>query len=308
MTRNTKVLMGFAVTITILIIFSISTYIIKDKDVIRVGSKNFTEQVILGEIVSQLIENNLDIPVERKLNLGGTFICFNALRNGELDLYIEYTGTGLTAILKRETLSDADEVYRIVKKTFLENFNLVWLNPIGFNNTYTLTMRREHAQRLGVKRISDLKTHADKLLPGFDHEFLERPDGYKGLKVHYGFQFSREPREMDPGLMYKAITDKSVDIIDGFSTDGRIPAFDLVILKDDKSFFPPYQAAPLVRAETLVKHPVLHELLNWLWERISNETMQGLNYEVDEKGKMTSSVAREFLERTNAPRLNNPAF
>jgi len=269
----------------------------KPRKEITVGSKNFTEQVILGEIMSILIEENTGLKVDRKLNLGGTLVCFNALRRGDLDLYAEYTGTGLTVVLKREAISDRDKVYQLVKEAYRGKFNLIWLKPFGFNDTYTLTMRRKQAMELGINRISDLEPYIDLLIPGFDHEFMERPDGYPGLAKHYGFRFVKEPKEMDPGLMYRAIAEGSVDVIDGFSTDGRIPAFDLVILEDDKHFFPPYYAAPLIRADILKKYPELEGVLNKLGSKISDETMRQMNYEVDEEGRKPEDVAREFLER-----------
>lgn len=262
---------------------------------ITVGSKNFTEQVILGEIMSILIEEGTDIKVERKLNLGGTFVCFNALKQGELDLYAEYTGTALTAVLKKPVITDKDSVYSIVKEAYEKQFGLIWLKPFGFNNTYTLTMRENQAEKLNIRKISDLKFHQNDLIPGFDHEFLERPDGYPGLIKYYGLKFKHKPREMDPGLMYKAIAERTVDLICGFATDGRIPAFDLVILEDDKRFFPPYYAAPLIRADVLKKYPEIRNVLNALASKISDEKMREMNYQVDVKERRVEEVAREFL-------------
>lgn len=262
---------------------------------ITIGSKHFTEQEILGEIMSILLEENTGIKVYRRFNLGGTMICFNALRAGDIDLYAEYTGTGLVNILKQKAIIDPSSTYRIVKKAFEKNFNLIWLEPFGFNNTYTLTIRRTQAKSLGIKTISDIAQHRHMLRPGFDAEFLERPDGYRGLIKHYGFEFSEKPKQMDPGLMYKALAEKGVDIIDGFATDGRIPAYDLQILEDDKNFFPPYYAAPLIRKESLTKYPQLKTLLNRLSGLISNETMSKLNYQVDKEQKSPSDIARIFL-------------
>ncbi|MFQ5901427.1 MAG: glycine betaine ABC transporter substrate-binding protein [Thermodesulfobacteriota bacterium] len=267
----------------------------KETKAITVGSKHFTEQEILGEIMSILIEENTDIKVLRKFNLGGTMVCFNALKTGDIDLYAEYTGTGLVNILKMKAVKDPKKTYQTVKDTFDRRFNLIWLKPFGFNNTYTLTMRKTDANSLGIKTISDLALYKDRLLPGFDAEFMERPDGYPGLKRHYGFEFKKKPRQMDPGLMYKALKEKGVDVIDGFATDGRIPAFDLVILKDDKVFFPPYYAAPLIRTETLNRYPELEDILNRLGGLINDATMQDLNYQVDKEERRAYTVAREFL-------------
>jgi glycine betaine/choline ABC-type transport system substrate-binding protein len=260
-----------------------------------IGSKEFTEQVILREMMAALIEGNSDINAEQKF-LGGTLICFNSLKNGSIDLYAEYTGTALTAILKQQPMTDPQKVYDTVKDAFKQKHGLVWLKPLGFNNTYTLTMRRDQAQQLGVQKISDLETHKDALASGFTHEFLERPDGYPGLVKHYAFELGKNPKGMDPGLMYKAIAEGDVDLICGFATDGRIPAFDLVMLEDDKQFFPPYYAAPVVRSDALEKYPELTDTLNKLAGRIDNKVMAQLNYQVDEKGRQAAEVAREFLQ------------
>ena len=261
-----------------------------------IGSKEFTEQVILREMMAALIEGNSDIKTEQKF-LGGTLICFNSLKSGDIDLYAEYTGTALTAILKQEPMKELQKVYDTVKDAFKQQYELVWLEPLGFNNTYTLTMRRDQAQELGVQTISDLEAHKDKLTSGFTHEFVERPDGYPGLVKHYGFKLEKKPKGMDPGLMYKAIAEGNVDLICGFATDGRIPAFDLVMLKDDKQFFPPYYAAPVIRTDTLKKYPKLEGILNKLAGKIDDKTMAQLNYEVDEEGRQAAEVAKEFLQK-----------
>ena len=265
---------------------------------ITVGCKHFTEQEILGEMIAILVEENTDIAVDRKLNLGGTMLCFNGLRSGDLDAYVEYTGTGLVNILESEVVADPDEAYRIVKDAFAEEYGLTWLAPLGFNNTYTLTMRQQQADKLGIETISDLADYVrggGDLTAAFDAEFFTRPDGYPGLQKHYGFEFPDRPKQMDPGLMYRTIADEGVDVIDGFATDGRIPAYGLVALEDDEGFFPPYYAAPVVRQDTLTKHPELEALLNKLGGTISDEAMQKLNYEVDENGRKAADVAREFL-------------
>lgn len=262
---------------------------------VAVGSKHFTEQEILGEIMAQMIERNTDIRVERRFNLGGTMVCFNALKAGDIDLYAEYTGTGLVNILGMKAIKDAEQTYEIVKKKFRSKFGLVWLPHFGFNNTYTLTMRKKQAAALGIRKISDLGRYADRLQPGFDAEFRERPDGYPGLRRQYGFVFKKEPRQMDPGLMYKALAERAVDVIDGFATDGRIPAYHLVVLEDDRGFFPPYYAAPLVRGRTLAKYPELRAVLGRLAGLIDNKTMQRMNFAVDKEERRPADVAREFL-------------
>jgi osmoprotectant transport system substrate-binding protein len=262
---------------------------------ITIGSKNFTEQEILGEILAILIEEKTDIKVNRKFNLGGTMVCFNALKTGDLDLYAEYTGTGLVNILKMKAEKDPEKTYQTVKKHFLEKFNMVWLKPFGFNNTYALSMRKGHAQSLGIKKISDLAAHKETIETGFTAEFMQRPDGYPGLTKHYDFEFDNRPRQMDPGLMYKAAAEKAVDLISAFATDGRIPAYGLTILEDDKQFFPPYYAAPLLKRETLQRYPEIKDMLNTLSGVISDDAMQKMNYEVDEKEKNPADVARSFL-------------
>jgi osmoprotectant transport system substrate-binding protein len=241
--------------------------------------------------------------VDRRLNLGGTMICFNALKAGDIDVYPEYTGTGLVNILKMGVVNDPDQAYEVVQREFRSRYRLTWLKPFGFNNTYTLTMRRDQARKLGIQTISDLARvvtttptdSAATLRAAFDAEFLTRPDGYPGLRRAYGFKFAAAPTQMDPGLMYKAVADGAVDVIDGFATDGRIPAYGLVVLDDDKHFFPPYYAAPLVREDTLHKHPQLRTVLNRLAGALRDDTMRKLNYEVDERGRKASNVAREFL-------------
>lgn len=265
------------------------------KDEIIVGSKNFTEQKILGHMFADLIERHSDCVAKRLVGLQGTLVCFNALRKGEIDTYPEYTGTGLTAILKEDVISDPDEVYAHVKAEFTEQWDLAWLEPLGFNNTYTLAMREGHAEELGIRRISDLEQYADELKPGFDHEFLSRPDGYGPLTKAYGFEFTQEPAELDPGLMYRALADRRVDVIDAFATDGRIEAFSLRVLEDDKGFFPPYYAAPLVRQEILDKHPTVADALNRLAGQIDSSEMARMNYQVDEEHESPADVAHDFL-------------
>lgn len=275
-----------------------------DIKTIAIGSKHFTEQEILGEIMAILIEKNTDFKVVRKLNLGGTMICFNALKAGDIDLYAEYTGTGLVNILKMKSTKNPSQAYRLVKDAFEKRFQLQWLDPFGFDNTYTLTMRQTHAKSLGIQKISDLARYKEKFRPGFDAEFLERPDGYQGLIKHYGFKFTQDPRQMDPGLMYKALAERNVDIIDGFATDGRIPAYGLFIIEDDKHFFPPYYAAPLIRKEIISRYPELKKLLNKLGGLIDDKKMQTLNYQVDKLKKSPAEVANAFLHEQHLIQRN----
>jgi osmoprotectant transport system permease protein len=261
---------------------------------ITVGSKNFTEQYLLGHLMAQLIEARTDLPVERRLGLGGTKICHEALVSGGIDLYAEYTGTALTAILERDVIADPETTYAVVDALYEARFELDWLPPLGFNNTYALTVRQADARKQGWTKISDLETAASRLRAGFPSEFAERPDGYPGLRKTYGFRFGRVA-DLDPGLMYQAVASGKVDVIAAFATDGRIAAYDLQPLEDDRGFFPPYYAAPVIRRSVLEAHPELREALLPLAGALDDAAMQRLNYEVDEKKRAPAAVAREFL-------------
>lgn len=285
-----------AIVIVFILVFTIRGEE-RSQEKIVIGSKEFTEQLILAELLAQLIEAKTELEVERKTGLGGTLICFGALEKGEIDLYPEYTGTGLKAILKHEeNITDPEEVYELVKKEFAAQFDLEWLGAFGFNNTYALAMREEQADSLDILQVSDLVDHPG-LTCGFTAEFNERDDGYPGLAKHYRFKFKAEPKDLDPGLMYKAVKEKEVDVISAFATDGRIKAYKLKVLDDDKQFFPPYYAAPLVRSETLEEHPELTALLNSLAGQIDDAVMSEMNYKVDKGGKSPAQVAGEFLKK-----------
>lgn len=262
--------------------------------VIRVGSKNFTEQIILGEIIAQLLEEGGGHRVERNFNLAGTQFTFEALLAGDIDIYPEYTGTGLVTILEQDVRPDPDEVFGIVLGEFEDRFHLRWLEPLGFNNTYTLAVRADDGRFTGIDRFSDLRPLAGDLTLGATHEFLERPDGYPRLAETYQLEFSRTSG-LDPGLMYTAIDGGEVDVISAFSTDGRIDAFNLRVLDDDRGLFPPYFAAPLVRIETLEQHPEIAVVLNRLAGAISEGRMRQMNFLVDSEGRDPREVARNFL-------------
>lgn len=267
-----------------------------DGQSVRIGTKNFTEQLILGELMAQLIEARTNLRVERRFNLGGTMICHGALKSGGIDLYPEYTGTALTVILKQPVIADPARAYETVAREYQPRFAAEWLHPFGFNNTYAITVRKSDATSRNLRMISDLTAIAGRLRAGFTAEFSERPDGYPGLRRAYELEFS-EVRDLDPSLMYQAIANREVDVIGAFATDGRIRAFDLHPLRDDRGFFPPYQAAPVIRTEVLQAHPELREVLGLLAGRLDDATMQGLNFEVDEKKRRPADVAREFLAR-----------
>ncbi len=260
-----------------------------------VGGKNFTEQTILGEMAAQLIEDRLDLRVTRKFHLQ-TNLPIKMIQRGELSLYPDYTGTGYTDILDNTYQGEPpEEIYAHVKRVYPEEFDLEWLKPLGFENAYSLTMRAEQAEELGIEKISDLEEHTDALQAGFDPAFLDRQDGYPGLVEHYGFEFETPPKQLAIGLMYRACKEGEVDVIDAFTTDGRIDKFNLKILEDDKRFFPPYDAAFVVRQDALEKYPELRETLNLLAGRIDTKSMQRLNYAVDEEKRREEDVAREFL-------------
>lgn len=264
-----------------------------EKPKIIVGSKNFTEQLIVGHMVGLLMED-AGYPVEYQLRLGGSGLVHEALVNGDVNVYVEYTGTGLTVMLKEDPISDPDEVYEKVKADYKEKWDLVWLEPWGFNNTYTVTMRQTDAAEMGVDTISDLKDKAGEMVFGATQEFIPREDGLAGLQEIYGFEF-KEAKGMDEGLMYGALKDGKVDAISGFATDGRIPAFDFINLVDDLAYFPPYYAAPVVRGDLLEKAPEVETVLNKLAQKVDDTIMARLNYEVDGDKKDPAAVAEEFL-------------
>ena len=266
-----------------------------DGRTVTIGTKNFTEQLILGELMAQVIEARTDLRVERRFNLGGTMISHGAFTSGGIDLYAEYTGTALTTILNQDVMADPDRIHAIVAREYRQRFLAEWLPPFGFNNTYAITVRTSDAASRELRTISDLVPLAGTLRAGFTAEFSERPDGYPGLRRAYGLRF-REVRDFDPALMYQAIANREVDAISAFATDGRIAAFDLQPLRDDRGFFPPYQAAPVVRTEVLEAHPALRQALGLLGGLVDDATMQHLNFEVDERKRRPADVAREFLE------------
>lgn len=262
---------------------------------IRVATKDFTEQFIIGELMAQLIEARPGFRVERRFNLGGTMICHGALTEGEVDLYAEYTGTGLISILKHEVITDPDKALEFVRAEYRRQFDLEWLEPFGFNNTYAITVRNKDVDRHGWKKISDLAAGAAELRAGFTSEFAEREDGYPGLRQAYGFSFGTR-RDLNPTIMYEAIAKEEVDVICAFATDGRIAAYELVPLQDDLQFFPPYYAAPVVRVSVLEAHPELRQALQPLTGLLDDVTMQQLNFQVDKHKRRPREVAREFLQ------------
>lgn len=260
-----------------------------------VGSKNFSESALLGEIVSQHLEAKLHTEVERRFYLAGTFICQQALLAGRIDTYVEYTGTALTAVLKDPSDSDSAAVFQRVRDEYRQRFNLDVFPSLGFNNTFAIVVRGEDARKLNLTKLSDLAAVAPKWKPGFGYEFMERPDGYAGLREMYGLNFGTAPRVLDLGLLYRALLDGQVDVVAGNSTDGILSAHDLVILEDDKHYFPAYEAVPVVRPEMLARFPGAREALLALANTLTDSEMRKMNFEVDVNHRDIADVAREFL-------------
>ncbi len=262
---------------------------------IVVGCKNFTEQIILGELIAQQIENKTHLPVERRFYLGGTYIAHQGILAGRIDIYPEYTGTALTAILKEQPSSDRKAVYDRVKSEYEQRFHLTLGPPLGFNDTFAIEIRGEDARRLHLETLSQAANYTPEWRPGFGYEFMERQDGYKGLVATYGLRFAAPPRIMDLGLLTRALKDHQVDLIAGNMTDGLIPALDLFVLEDDKHYFPPYEAVPVVREQAMEEHPEIRAALAQLGGKISDQEMRQLNYEVDGNKRDVKEVVSEFL-------------
>lgn len=261
--------------------------------VITIASKPFTEQYILGELMAQMIEGHTDLKVKRKFGLGGSIVLHGALLHDEIDLYPEYSGTALATILNVRNIPRA-EAWNRLKHIYHAQFGMRWMPPFGFSNTYAIAVRSEDAQHHNWHRISDLVPDAPELRAGFDFEFAERPDGYLGLADAYDLRFA-DIRDLDPNLMYEAIYKGEVDVISGYSTEGRLKKFGLVLLKDDRQFFPDYIAAPVLREKLLERHPQIAPILSRLGGTLTNATMRRLNYEADFNRRPPAEVARAFL-------------
>jgi osmoprotectant transport system substrate-binding protein len=262
---------------------------------IVVGSKNFTESFILGELIAQQIESHSNVKVERRFYLAGTYICQQAMLAGRIDIYPEYTGTALTAVLKENTSSDKKEVYERVKSEYERRFQLTLGPAFGFNDTFAMEIRGEDARRLNLKTLSQAAQFASQWRAGFGYEFMERPDGYRGLTTTYGLRFAEQPRIMDLGLLVRALKDHQIDFAAGNATDGLIPALDLFVLEDDRHYFPPYEAVPVIREQTTQQHPEIVQVLAALAGKISDAEMRQMNYAVDGQHRDTQEVVREFL-------------
>lgn len=264
-------------------------------DTVVVGSKNFPEQALLGEILAQHLESRTHLRIERRFYLAGSYICHQALLAGRIDAYVEYTGTALTAILHEPVESDPSSVFRRVQVDYRKRFQLEVMPSLGFNNTFAIVIRGEDARRLHLRTLTDAARYAPEWRAGFGYEFMERPDGYAGLARAYGLRFSAPPRILDLGLLYRALLDKEVDLVAGNSTDGLLAARELSVLEDDRHYFPPYEAVPIVRENTLAIHPEAQAAIAELAGKISDAEMRRMNYAVVGERRDISEVAREFL-------------
>ncbi len=291
--RTTAIAIGTAAVMAVVVLASVLTP--SRSDAIVIGSKNFTEQVVLGELLAQTLERR-GIPVTRRLNLGGTFICDRAMLSGDIDMYVEYTGTALTAILKQPVLKDPDVILANLRDAYSRR-GLSVLAPLGFNNTFAILVRRGDAEARGLRTIGDLRAMAAEWRPGFGYEFAERADGYAGLSSAYGLRFAGQPRVMELDLVYRALASGQVDVIAGDATSGLINALDLAMLADDRGYFPPYHAVPIVRSAVLLRRPDIGNALAQLAGRISEESMRAMNSAVDVDHRDVAATVREFLSR-----------
>jgi glycine betaine/choline ABC-type transport system substrate-binding protein len=263
-------------------------------ETIIVGSKNFTEQIVLAELFAQQIEAHSTLHVDRRVNLGGTLLCHQALVAGKIDLYPEYTGTALTAVLNEPPQNDPSAVFHRVQSEYHARFGVEVMPPLGFNNTFAMVVRGDDAAKLHLRTISDIGAYALKWRAGFGYEFMERPDGYRGWSAAYGLHFSSAPRILDLGLLYRALADRQVDLVAGNSTDGLIAALGMIALEDDRRYFPPYEAVPLVRRAILDKHPEVRAALGQLAGKISEDEMRRMNYALDGEHRDPAEVVRAF--------------
>ncbi|MEH1971897.1 MAG: glycine betaine ABC transporter substrate-binding protein [Nostoc sp.] len=261
---------------------------------IIVASKDFTEQDILGELLAQQIEATTNLKVARRPRLGGSFVCHSAITAGKIDAYIEYTGTAFTAILKQKAVNDPKEVYEKLKQAYSQQFNLEVMPSLGFENTFAMIVRGEDARRYNIETLSQATQYTPQWRGGFGYEFLEREDGFPGLAKTYDLRFAKSPQIMDLGLIYRALIQKQVDMVAGNSTDGQISRLGLVVLKDDKHYFPPYETVPIVRQEILKKYPELRTAIAQLAGKISADEMRQLNYLVEGELRDVKDIVQEF--------------
>ena len=261
---------------------------------IIVASKDFTEQDILGELLAQQIEATTNLKVTRRLRLGGSFVCHSAITAGKIDAYIEYTGTAFTGILKQKAVNDPKEVYERLKQAYSQQFNLEVMPSLGFENTFAMIVRGDDAKRYNIQTLSQSTQYTPQWRGGFGYEFLEREDGFPGLAKTYDLRFAKPPQIMDLGLIYRALIQKQVDMVAGNSTDGQISRLGLVVLKDDKHYFPPYETVPIVRQEILKRYPELRNAIASLAGKISADEMRQLNYLVEGELRDVKDVVQKF--------------
>jgi osmoprotectant transport system permease protein len=291
-----RLAMPVAATLAVLALAGSAAMAARSSGAIVVGSKNFTEQVILGEIVAQAIERETELSVQRRLNLGGTLICDRALMTGDIDVYVEYTGTALTAIFHQPPSNDPAIVRNTVRHLYGDSGRTL-LAPLGFNNTFAILVRASDARAKGLRTIDDVAKVAPQWLAGFGYEFLERPDGYPGLAKTYGLAFRSPPQVMDLNLSYRALASGQVDLIAGDATAGLIKSLDLFQLEDNRQYFPPYDAVPVARASTLLRYPQVRKALEGLAGRISAAEMREMNHAADARRESPTDLARRFLDR-----------
>jgi glycine betaine/choline ABC-type transport system substrate-binding protein len=268
---------------------------------IVIGSKNFTESLILAEILAQQIESHTNLQVERRFFLQGTFICQQAILAGRIDMYPEYTGTAVTAVLRQKPVGGEQAVYQQLKTEYEQRFHLTLGPPFGFNDTFAIQIRGDDARRLHLQTISDAVPHAPHWRAGFGYEFMERPDGYRGLVAAYGLHFEGEPRVMDLGLLARALHDRGIDLAAGNATDGLIPVLDLFVLQDNLHYFPRYDAVPVIREQVLAQHPEIASAIEQLRNQINDEDMRRLNYAVDGQHRDVGKVVHNFLSNKSFP-------
>jgi osmoprotectant transport system substrate-binding protein len=262
-----------------------------------IGTKNFTEQVVLGELLAQEIEAKSHLKVERRFYLAGSYICQQALVSGRIDAYVEYTGTALTAILKQPLDRSPEAVLDTVRRLYAQRYNVTVAPPLGFENTFAMIIRGDDARRYNLQTLSQAAQYTPQWRLGVGYEFEQRPDGLPGLSKVYGLRFDGPPRTMDLGLLYRAINADQVDMIAGNSTDGPIQAFGLTVLEDDKHYFPPYQAVPLVRDDALRRWPQIRTALDALAGKVTADDMRAMNEAVDGQHRDPAVVVREFREK-----------
>lgn len=293
--RRQKWSVGIVVALLV-VMFGNNVYssFVKDPNTIRIGSKQFTEQLVLGNMLSEMIEKNTDIKVESHLGAGGTQVLFNAMEKGDIDAYIDYTGTAYVDILKHDPINDAEQVYNTSKQELADKHKIALLTAAPFSNTYTLAVAPNVAQEYNLHTMSDLSQVASSLNAGTTLEFLNRQDGLLGVQKEYGFTF-KDAKGIDGATRYVALASGDVQVVDAFSTDGLLKKYNLTVLEDDKGVFPPYYGVPLVREETLEAHPELKDVIDRMMATLDTETMRELNYQVDVEHKNPKEVAHTFL-------------